>query len=88
MTTRTRRETVVFRHPFQIAGIDHVVAPGPYVVVTDDELIEGLSFPAYRRVATTITIPAAAPNSAAMETVTISSHDLAEAQRADGRSDD
>ena len=84
--TRTRRETVVFKHPFRIAGIDHLVAPGSYVVVTDDELIEDLSFPAYRRVATTITVPAAAPHSSAMETITITSHDLAEAQRANGRS--
>jgi hypothetical protein len=31
---------------------------GSYEVVTDEELIEGLSFPAYRRVATTMLVPA------------------------------
>lgn len=72
-------------HPFRLAGIDHLVAPGEYTVVTDEEMIEGPSFPVFRRVATTITVPAAPPNSAAMETLTISALDLAEAQRADGR---
>ena len=31
---------------------------GSYEVVTDEELIEGLSFPVYRRVATTMLVPA------------------------------
>jgi hypothetical protein len=86
MTTRTRRETAVFRRPFKMTGIDHLVPAGTYAVAMDEEMIEGLSFPAFRRVATTITVPAAPPNSAAMETITISSFDLAEAQRADGLS--
>lgn len=79
---RTRRETVVFRRPFRIAGIDHPVGAGAYNVVTDEEMIEGLSFAVFRRVATTIEIPTG-PNSSAMETVSIDPRDLAEAQRAD-----
>ena len=35
--------------------------------MTDEELIEGLSFPAYRRVATIIVVPA--PSGAAVEAV-------------------
>jgi hypothetical protein len=31
---------------------------GSYEVVTDEDLIEGLSFPVYRRVATTMLVPA------------------------------
>lgn len=31
---------------------------GGYEVVTDEEMIEGLSFPVYRRVATTMLVPA------------------------------
>ncbi len=31
---------------------------GSYEIVTDEELIEGLSFPVYRRVATTMLVPA------------------------------
>lgn len=79
---RTRRETVVFKRPFRISGVDHVVGAGSYTVVTDEELIEGLSFTAIRRLATTITIPAGT-NSSAMETIPIDPGDLAKAQRAD-----
>jgi hypothetical protein len=81
MTTRSRRETVTFRHPFRIRGIDRLLPPGSYEVITDEEMIEGLSFPAFRRVATLITVPAATPN--AMERVSIGSVDLSDAQRTD-----
>jgi hypothetical protein len=54
MTMRSRRETIHFRHPFRIKGIDRQLAPGAYEVITDEEMIEGLSFPCFRRVATMI----------------------------------
>ena len=83
MNTRSRRETVHFRHPFRIKGIDRQLAPGDYEVVTDEEMIEGLSFPCYRRVATMIMVPGAPPQRAAMEMISISSADLSNAQRID-----
>ena len=83
MTTRTRRETIHFRHPFNMKGIDRLLPAGPYEVVTDEEMIEGLSFPCFRRVATMITVPSAVPHTAAMEMVSISSVDLSDAQRND-----
>ena len=55
---------------------------GAYEVITDEEMIEGLSFPAFRRIATMIMVPAAAQNSA-MEMVSIGSVDLSDAQRLD-----
>jgi len=61
MTTRSRRETVHFKHPFRIKGIDRLLPSGAYEVVTDEEMIEGLSFASFRRVATMIMVPAAAP---------------------------
>ena len=82
MTMRSRRETVTFRHPFRIRGIDRLLPPGAYEVVTDEEMIEGLSFPVFRRVATMIMVPAAAQNSA-IEMVSIGSVDLADAQHVD-----
>ena len=57
MTIRSRRENVTFKHPFRIRGIERLLPAGTYDVVTDEEAIEGLSFPAYRRVATMITLP-------------------------------
>lgn len=85
MTTRSRRETVTFRHPFRIKGIDRVLAPGPYEVITDEEMIEGLSFASFRRVATMIMVPAAAPRSSTMEMISIDPVDLSDAQLADAQ---
>jgi hypothetical protein len=83
MTTRTRRETMTFKHPFQIKGIDRMLPPGAYEVVTDEEMIEGLSFASYRRVATMIMVPAAASHGSAMEMISVGSVDLSDAQRID-----
>ena len=83
MTTRSRRETVHFRHPFRINGIDRLLSPGAYEVVTDEEMIEGLSFPCFRRVATMIMVPGAPPRHASVEMISISSVDLSDAQRID-----
>ena len=82
MTTRSRRETIIFQHPFRIKGIDRLLPAGAYEVITDEEMIEGLSFPAFRRIATMIMVPAVAQN-ATMEMVSIGSVDLADAQHAD-----
>jgi hypothetical protein len=83
MTTRSRRETVTFKHPFRIKRIDRLLPPGAYEVVTDEEMIEGLSFASFRRVATMIMVPAAAPRSSTMEMVSIGSVDLSDAQLID-----
>ena len=60
MATRTRRETVVFGSPFLLKDIGRTLPAGGYEVLTDEELIEGLSFPVYRRVSTMMMVPAAA----------------------------
>ena len=74
---------MTFRHPFRIKGIDRQLQAGAYEVVTDEELIEGLSFPCFRRVATMIMVPGAAPHRQSIEMISISSIDLADAQQAD-----
>ena len=56
---RTRRETVTFARPFRLRGVDEAQPAGAYTVETDEEPIEGLSFMAYRRVATGIFLPLA-----------------------------
>lgn len=85
MTMRTRRETVQFRHPFRLKGIDRQIAAGIYEVITDEEMIEGLSFASFRRVATMIMVPAAAPRSSMMEMISINPIDLSDAQQIDAR---
>ena len=83
MTIRSRREIVTFKHPFQIRGVDRVLPAGAYEVVTDEEMIEGLSFASFRRIATLIIVPAAMSRGSAMEMISIGSVDLADAQRID-----
>lgn len=54
MTVRTTRKTVTFVDSFVLGDFDEVLPPGTYDVETDEELLEGLSFHAYRRVLTLI----------------------------------
>ena len=54
---RTTREILTFNRPFSLSAVDEVQPAGTYAVDVDEELIEGLSFLAYRRVATTIYLP-------------------------------
>jgi len=56
MTTRTTRRTVTFTKPFALVGIDGLQPPGVHEINTDEESIDGLSFLAWRRVATTISL--------------------------------
>jgi len=83
MTTRSHSRSVVFSHPFELKGVDRVLPPGDYRVVTDEELIEELSFPAYRRVATMIFVPAESRNASSIEMVAIDPQELRAAQQRD-----
>jgi hypothetical protein len=74
---------VTFKHPFLIRGVDRVLPAGAYQVITDEEMIEGLSFASFRRVATLIIVPAAASRGSTIEMISIGSVDLADAQRID-----
>lgn len=82
---RTTHKTVTFRHPFAISGLDGTQPPGDYEVVTDEEQISGLSFIAWRRVGTSLRLPALDIQSALQQWVSISPHDLADALRADSK---
>jgi hypothetical protein len=81
MTTRTNDRIVTFAHPFLLKGVDRELPAGDYRVVTDEELIEGLSFPVYRRVSTVIFVPGQSTSS--VEMVTIDPQELEAAQARD-----
>ena len=51
--------------------------------MTDEELIEELSFPVYRRVATMIFVPAVSHHASSVEMVTIDPQELQAAQERD-----
>ncbi len=52
MTMRTTKSTVAFVRPFRLGAFGDELPAGRYPIETDEELLEGLSFPAYRRTAT------------------------------------
>ena len=85
MATRTSNQTVTFAHPFLLKGVDRVLAAGSYRVVTDEESIEELSFPVYRRVATMIFVPGESPHASSVEMVAIDPRDLQEARDRDSK---
>ena len=82
MLTRTRRKIVTFRRPFSLQGVGQMLPAGVYEVATDEEMIEGLSFPVYRRVATTMLVPAPSFKGS-VEMLTIDPLDLAAAEDRD-----
>ena len=83
MQNRMRREDIVFQRPFALKGWAEPQPAGAYAVDTEEELIEGLSFPAYRGVSTTITRQGTAAG-ALVEAIPVDSRELAKARAADG----
>jgi hypothetical protein len=81
MLNRSRREEVIFRRPFRLKGSATPEPAGTYTVETEEELIEGLSFSAWRRVSTTLTRQAA--GSATTQALPVSPQELAEMRAAD-----
>jgi hypothetical protein len=81
MLTRTREKTWTFSKPFMLKGVDGELPAGSYRVATDEELVEGLSFPVYRRIATMIFAPGR--NCGSLEMLRIDPEDLQAAQERD-----
>jgi hypothetical protein len=85
VTVRTTNKIVNFVRPFLLKGIDRVLPPGDYRVATDEELIQELSFPVYRRVATIIFVPAQSSPASSVEMVSIDPGELQAAQDRDAQ---
>jgi len=75
LTIRTTRTTVSFSHPFTLRNLDGVQPAGEYVALVDDEMIEGLSRIAYRRLVTLQT-PAMSDSQRSTRSFSISQTDL------------
>ena len=60
MMNRTTLTHVVLTRtrPFSLTGLDGLQPAGTYTIETEEELLEGLSFPAYRRTGTVMLLPA------------------------------
>lgn len=83
MSARTTETTVTFRKPFILAAFDGTHPAGTYTVVTEEEQIPGLSFVAFRRVATLLYLPANPLPGGTRHVVSILPEELAEALAAD-----
>ena len=57
IATRTTSRTVTFSRPFMLSGVGAVQPAGAYTVETDEELVQEISFPVYRRTATLMLLP-------------------------------
>ena len=79
MTMRSTRSTVTFSNPFNFPGYAGDLPAGEYEVLVEEELLQGLSFEAYRRTATYLTVRGRGRHAGRSELRAISSSDLKEA---------
>jgi len=84
MMTRTSSRTVVFTRSFRLAAFDAPLPPGSYVVETEEELIQGLSFAAYRRTGAWLRVPAPAASRALDRVVNVDPAELDDALAEEG----
>ena len=76
MFNRTNHRSIHFNRPFQLPDTVETFAAGDYDVDEDEVLIEGLSWLAYRRVATFIKVPATIENQYRMRLIAIEPDEL------------
>ncbi|KJF67663.1 hypothetical protein [Rhizobium nepotum] len=79
MIERITETEITFTHPFRLEALSELLGAGTYRLVVDEELIEGLSFTAYRRVATHLEIPAISIAVARRQFLQVSSTEIDEA---------
>ncbi len=74
--TRTTQTTVTFARPFFLGDSKHELPAGTYDVETDEELLLGLSFPAYRRTEIRLHVPTGTVKKGRSRTLIILPQDL------------
>lgn len=82
---RTTETNATFTRPFTLPEFEGPQPAGTYRLVTDEEEISGLSFLAFRRVATLLRLPSLASSGRPEQTIAISAEGLAAALKADNQ---
>jgi len=85
MTSRTVDSVVTFAHPFTIGGQGPALPAGAYRLTVEEELIEGLSFAAFRQTSTVLEVPAIGVASAMRQYLNVTRDDLDAALHQDSR---
>ena len=76
MAGRTTRMSVTFSRPFTLADLDGIQPAGTYRIQTVDVALDTRSLLAYRRVSTTIELPAVGTASSRRQVVAIDALEL------------
>ncbi|UWQ79048.1 hypothetical protein K3725_17340 [Leisingera sp. S132] len=85
MDTRSSRLMVTYSHPFSLAGYPDKLPAGAYEIIVEEELLQGLSFVAYRTAAIYLLIHGRGGQAGRTELRMITQSDLETAQsRASG----
>jgi hypothetical protein len=85
MLSRTSESIVTFHHSFSIGNTISNHPAGSFRVVKEEELIEGLSFAAYRAVFISLQMPAIGAPGTTQQFIAVSDHDLDAALDADSQ---
>lgn len=83
MNIRSTRSTITFSNPFTLSGYTGDLPAGDYEVLVEEELLQGLSFEAYRRSATYLTVRGKGARAGRSEMRVTTESDLKEALRRD-----
>ena len=83
MKERTTYSEITFANPFVLEALVAPLEAGTYRLVVDEELIEGLSFSAYRRVATHLEIPAISAQTIKRQFLQVSTAEIEDALQKD-----
>lgn len=79
MNMRLSRSTVTFSNAFTLSGYPVELPAGDYEVLIEEELLQGLSFEAWRRTATYLKLRVRGSNAGHTELRSISQSDLKQA---------
>ncbi|MGN7714072.1 hypothetical protein [Agrobacterium radiobacter] len=83
MIERTTSSEITFVHQFVLSSLMAPLEAGTYRLVVDEELVEGLSFTAYRRVATHLEIPAISAKTVKRQFLQVSAAEIEDVLRKD-----
>jgi hypothetical protein len=84
MKVRTTKSTVTFARPFRLGPFGEQLPTGRYPIEIDEELVDGMSFPAYLRTATMMQLMPDPQRPSVTEIAMVDPQQLEEALTMDG----